>query len=138
MKLRVALPDEEAWLNARYAEVGFQRSDLSRDLQIIAELDGERAGTGRLVPLGENAVELGGMLVLDRFRGRGVAKKIIEELLRHANGREVYCIPFTDLEPIYAAAGFARSATGPEQAMAKIKWCNRTYERGVVLLKHGG
>lgn len=137
MKLRVAQPDEEPWLNARYDEVGFQHSDLTRDLQIIAELDGQRAGTGRLVPLGENAVELGGMLVLDPFRGRGVAKKIIEELLRHAGGREVYCIPFRDLEPIYAAAGFARSESGPEKAMAKVEWCKR-YERGVVLMKHGG
>lgn len=137
MKLRVARPDEEAWINARYDEVAFQHSDLTRDLQIIAEVDGQPAGIGRLVPLSEDAVELGGMLVFDPFRGRGVAKKIIEELLRHANGREVYCIPFADLEPIYASAGFARTDRAPEKAVAKVEWCNRTYGRGVVLMRLG-
>lgn len=135
MKLRVARPDEEAWINARYDEVEFQHSDLTRDLQVIAELDDQPAGIGRLVPLDDGAVELGGMLVFDAFRGRGVAKRIIEELLRHANGREVYCIPFADLEPIYAGVGFARTERAPEKAVKKVEWCNRVYERGVVLMK---
>jgi GNAT superfamily N-acetyltransferase len=136
MHLRRARPDEEAWLNDRYAEVGFQLSDLDRDLQIVAELDGELAGTGRLVPVGENSVELGGMLVLDQFRGRGIARAIIDELLRHAAGRHVYCIPFADLEPLYVAAGFARCEDGPPKVMEKVAWCNETYPRGVVLLKY--
>jgi GNAT superfamily N-acetyltransferase len=136
MHLRVARAEEEAWLNERYAEVGFQPSDLDRDFQIVAELDGELAGTGRLVPVGENSVELGGMLVLDRFRGRGIARAIIDELLRHAAGRQVYCIPFADIETIYTAAGFVRCEDGPAAVMEKVAWCSRTYNRGVVLLKY--
>ncbi|HEX6159018.1 MAG TPA: GNAT family N-acetyltransferase [Thermoanaerobaculia bacterium] len=137
MKFHVATPDEEGWINERYDEVGFQHSDLTRDLQVIAEEDGQRVGMGRLVTLAENAVELGGMLVFDPFRGRGVAKKIIAELLRHAGDREVYCIPFLDLEPIYAGAGFTRVETGPEKALKKVEWCERTYPRGVVLMRLG-
>lgn len=136
MHLRRARVEEEAWLNERYAEVDFQLSDLDRDLQLVAELDGELAGTGRLVPVGENSVELGGMLVLDRFRGRGIARAIIDELLRHAAGRRVYCIPFADIETIYTAAGFVRCEDGPPKVMAKVAWCNETYPRGVVLLEY--
>lgn len=134
MNLRPARPDEEAWLNDRYAEIGFQLSDLTRDLQIIAELDGEIAGTGRLVPAGENSVELGGMLVLEPFRGRGLARAIIDEFLRHAAGRDVYCIPFADIAEIYIAAGFVPCESGPLAVMKKVAWCGETYARGVVLL----
>jgi GNAT superfamily N-acetyltransferase len=138
MQLRLARPDEQAWLNDRYAEIGFQPSDLTRDLQIIAELDGQRAATGRLVPAGDNAVELGGMLVLDPYRGRGLARAIINELLRHAGARDVYCIPFADIEGIYTAAGFVRCEDGPGAVVGKVAWCATKYSRAVVLLKHAG
>jgi GNAT superfamily N-acetyltransferase len=135
VQLRLARPDEQAWLNDRYTEIGFQLSDLTRDLQIIAELDGQRAGTGRLVPVGENAVELGGMLVLDEYRGQGVARAIIDELLRQAGARDVYCIPFADIEGIYTAAGFVRCEDGPEAVVGKVAWCATKYSRKVVLLR---
>ena len=102
MHIRLANSDDAAWINERYASVGFLPSNLSRDLMVVAEVDGVPAGIGRLVPAGEEACELGGMLVFEEFRGRGIARAIIEELLRHTNGRDVYCIPFAELEPIYA------------------------------------
>ncbi len=137
MKLRRATEADAGWINAAYANIRFQQSDLARDLVIVAELDGEYAGLGRLVPAGERAYELGGMLVFDAFRGRGVAKAIIDELLRHAGGREVYCIPFADLEPIYAKAGFARRERDealPEHIREKLDWCEREMERPVILM----
>ena len=137
MRLRIATAADAEWINAAYAEVAFQTSDLSRELVIVAELDGERAGIGRLVPAGEDACELGGMLVFDAYRGRGVARAIIAELLRHARGRTVYCIPFADLEPIYARAGFVRCAPGatvPEYVREKLEWCRREISRPVVLM----
>jgi N-acetylglutamate synthase-like GNAT family acetyltransferase len=136
VKLRRATEADAGWINAAYADVHFQLSDLSRDLLIVAELDGEHAGIGRLVPAGE-AYELGGMLVFDAFRGRGVAKAIIDELLRHAGGREVYCIPFADLEPIYAKAGFVRRERDeslPAHVLEKLDWCEREMARAVILM----
>jgi N-acetylglutamate synthase-like GNAT family acetyltransferase len=136
--LRLARADDAAWINERYASVHFQLSDLSHELLVVAEVDGIAAGIGRLVPAEEGACELGGMLVFEEFRGRGLARTIIDELLRHANGRTVYCIPFADLEPIYTAAGFTRreeDASLPEYVRQKMEWCRREMVRDVILMQ---
>ena len=137
MNVRLAKPDDATWINERYASVHFQPSDLSRDLMVVAEVDGAPAGIGRLVPAGEHACELGGMLVFEEFRGRGIARAIIEELLRHANGRAVYCIPFAELEPIYAGAGFECITPDdklPTYIREKLDWCAREIDRPVILM----
>lgn len=137
MKLRIANSGDERWINERYASVHFLLSDLSRDLVIVAEIDGAPAGIGRLVQAGEHACELGGMLVFEEFRGRGIARAIIDELLRHTNGRTVYCIPFAELEPIYRNAGFTRiSPDGefPTHIREKLDWCAREIQRAVILM----
>lgn len=117
----------------------FQPSRLDRDLMVVAEADGHAVGIGRLVPAGDDACELGGMHVVEAMRGRGVARAVIDELLRHANGREVYCIPFAELEPIYAAAGFARIEPHdalPEYVREKLAWCwSELPERPVILMQ---
>jgi predicted N-acetyltransferase YhbS len=126
--LRQATAADQSWINAAYDSVHFQHSDLSRDLMVVAELDGEHAGIGRMVPLSDDAVELGGMLVFDQFRGRGLALRIVEELLHHANGRTVYCVPFSDLEPVYAKAGFVvcgEEGELPSKLREKLDWCRR-------------
>lgn len=135
--LRRALSADADWINAAYDSVHFQRSDLTRELVVVAEIDGERAGIGRLVPLSDDSCELGGMLVFEQFRGRGIALAIVAELLRHANGRTVYCVPFSDLEPVYAKAGFTvRGEDGdlPEKLREKLDWCRREIDRPVSLM----
>lgn len=136
MLLRTAKPDELGWMNEQYAQVHFIPSD-PRDTMVIAELDGERAGFGRLVEAGGRAYELGGMYVFEAFRGRGVARAIVEELIRRGHGRELYCIPFADLETLYAAAGFRRvDPVGvPPKIREKLEWCEREMGRAVVLMK---
>lgn len=136
MNLRVATPAEAQWVNERYAEVRFVPSDVTREAVIVAEIDGVPAGLGRLVPVDDGSCELGGMLVFESFRGRGVARALIDELLRHANGRDVYCIPFADLETLYASAGFARTEDAPQSVREKFEWCMRTYDRPVLLMLH--
>lgn len=136
MRLRLAETHESSWINDRYAEVHFLPSDLGREIVVIAELDGQRAGLGRLVPAGENVMELGGMLVFEHFRGRGVARAIVEELIRRARDADVYCVPFADLEAFYASCGFR--ATAPDAAPAKVRekyeWCVREMDRAVTLM----
>ena len=139
MDLRLATRDDEQWINERYASVHFQPSDFARDLIIVAELEGTPVGLGRLVPAGDDACELGGILVFEEYRGRGFSRLIVDELLRHAGEREVYCIPFAELEPIYAAAGFVtREAVGelPEYIRHKLDWCEREIpDREVILMQ---
>jgi GNAT superfamily N-acetyltransferase len=138
MNRRLATLDDAQWINERYASVHFLPSDLSRDLMIVAEVDGVPAGFGRLVPAGEHACELGGMLVFEEFRGRGMARAIIDELLRRTDGRTVYCIPFAELEPIYAGAGFERITSDgelPAHIHEKLDWCAREIHRPVILMQ---
>lgn len=138
MKLRVADAGDAQWINERYAEVRFLPSDLSHETVVIASIDDEPAGLGRIVDIDEGSCELGGMLVFERFRGRGVARAIIDELLRHARGRKVYCIPFAELESLYASAGFTRTDDAPRAVMEKFEWCQRTYDKPVLLMRGGG
>jgi GNAT superfamily N-acetyltransferase len=135
VNLRIARPHESEWINERYQTVDFLPSDLNRDTVVVAEIDGMPAGIGRLVPIGDDACELGGMLVFEEFRGRGVARAIIDELLRRAGGRDVYCIPFAELQALYATAGFVRCDDAPAPVREKYEWCRTTYDQPVLLMK---
>ena len=137
VSLRTATPDDAGWIQEQYNNLHFLPSDLSREIVVIAEVDGRRAGMGRLVPAGENACELGGMFVDDAFRGRGIAKAIVDELIRRAGSKEVYCVPFADLETLYAASGFRRiePVNVPGEIQEKLDWCARAIARPVILMK---
>lgn len=131
--IRAARTDEASWVNERYAEVRFIPSDLSKDVVLIAEIAGQPAGLGRLVPVDAHTAELGGMLVFDAFRGKGVARALIDALIR-ASAQTIYCIPFAKLEGLYAAAGFTRTEEAPVQVREKYEWCQRTYDEPVLLM----
>ncbi|HYR27219.1 MAG TPA: GNAT family N-acetyltransferase [Thermoanaerobaculia bacterium] len=133
IEIRAARVDESDWVNERYAEVRFIPSDLANDLVLIAEIDGHPAGLGRLVTVDGDSCELGGMLVFDAFRGRGIARALIAELVTRAGERAIYCIPFAKLEPLYAEF-FERTEDAPEPVRAKYEWCQRTYEEPVLLM----
>jgi N-acetylglutamate synthase-like GNAT family acetyltransferase len=138
MLLRTATPDDAGWIREQYEKVHFIPSDLSRDTVVVAEIDGERAGIGRLVPAGDTAYELGGMYVDERYRGRGLALAIVDELIRRAGAKEVYCVPFANLETLYATAGFRRiePVNIPARIQEKLDWCAREIpDRAVILMK---
>lgn len=137
--LRTANPADLEWANARYAEADFLPSDPSHTV-MIAELDGVRAGLGRLVPAGPGVFELGGMYVLPVHRGRGIAPALIAALLEAAGGARVYCIPYAHLSPLYARAGFRPvdgDAVLPPPVAAKLDWCRQHYAQPVCLMWNG-
>jgi GNAT superfamily N-acetyltransferase len=102
-----ARPAQLAWINQRYAEVDFVPCGPA-DIVALAEADGVPAGLGRVVPVQDGVGELGGMLVFDEFRRRGLAKPLIAWLLEAAGAEVLYCLPFAPLEGMYAAMGFER------------------------------
>ena len=138
MIIRRAEPNELAWINARYSEVDFVPSSAA-DTIAIAEVDGTRAGIGRIVKLTADAAELGGMLVFETYRGRGIAASLVAHLLaRSADYRHLYCLPFAHLAPFYERYGFRASAPDgvgvPPAARDKHTWCNQHYEHETLFL----
>lgn len=130
-------PDDSGWIEEQYEQAGFIPSDLATDRVVIAEIEGTRAGLGRLVGAGEGAFELGGIYVRGPFRGLGIARAIVDALILRAGGAELYCVPFADLEVLYAAAGFARAEReeAPAKVQDKLDWCAREVTRAVLLMK---
>jgi N-acetylglutamate synthase-like GNAT family acetyltransferase len=136
--VRYAKRSEIEWINKRYDEVGFAHSDFENEQIVIAELDGKKAGLGRLVAIDENSLELGGIYVFKDFRGKKVASKIVEFILSgDCKGKDIYCLPFEHLVPFYKRYGFVLCPDikkAPEKIITKYYWCKNTYSHPVQLL----
>lgn len=138
LKLYKATKSEMSWVNAVYEEIQFLPSDFNNEYIVIAEVNGEKAGLGRLIQIND-ALELGGMYVKDNYRGNGIAQKIVEHLLAQApKGKLVYCIPFAHLVNFYKSFGFldaeVTNAT-PQEIKHKIGYCSQTYKADTLLLQ---
>lgn len=131
---------ELGWANERYAEAGFV-SSTDKDIVVVAELDGVRAGVGRLVPVEDGVGELGGIYVVPQFRGRSVARAIVAHLIEHSPYRRLFCIPFAHLERFYAGFGFVPvtpDAMVPQAIAGRRRWCEERYrETGRLHVREG-
>lgn len=136
LTVRTLLESELAWANRRYGEIHFLPSQ-ARDFIAVAEIDGVKAGLGRLVPVNEGSGELGGIYVLPEFRGRQAAGAIVAYLLQHSPYRQLFCIPFSHLEGFYRGFGFQPVSAGsavPDVVVGKLNWCSQEYVAAVNLL----
>jgi N-acetylglutamate synthase-like GNAT family acetyltransferase len=136
LTLRTAAPDELAWINERYRSIDFRLSGAD-DFQAVAEVDGKPAGLGRIVPVEGRVGELGGMLVFDEYRGTGLSKAIIGFLAQTTHFDFLYCLPFANLEKLYASFGFRRvdpCAGVPAKVLEKYHWCAACYTEPVLLM----
>jgi N-acetylglutamate synthase-like GNAT family acetyltransferase len=134
---RRARADELSWVNDVYRRADFVASDV-HDVVLVAEEGGARVGVGRLVPVAEDAYELGGMWVDEAARGRGVAKQLVAALLREAGDATLWCIPFARVADLYRGFGFADAsadAQPPPAVVAKLAFCRARYPFAVVLLR---
>lgn len=138
LEVRAAKIAEIEWINQRYDEAEFVHSVFEKEVIAIAEVDGQKAGVGRLVSVNKGNLELGGMYVFESFRGKGIAGKIIEFLLRHVDSQStVYCIPFQHLVPFYERYGFRLCSdytNVPEEVLKKFQWCQERYANPTSLL----
>jgi N-acetylglutamate synthase-like GNAT family acetyltransferase len=139
--VRRAEETELKWVNEKYDEVDFVHSNFANELIAIAEVDGKKAGVGRLISVDEHNGELSGMYVFDEFRGLGVSKHIISFLLENKGQlTTIFCLPFAHLENLYKAFGFERcvdTKNVPKKVSEKFEWCNKHYEHEVLLLVKG-
>jgi N-acetylglutamate synthase-like GNAT family acetyltransferase len=136
--IRAARLTDLEWVNARYDEVKFKRSNYEKEYIAIAELNNKRAGLGRLVRVDSKSAELGGIYVLPDYRGSGIASKIVEFLLLYSTSYEqIFCLPFAHLERFYGKYGFVTVDAAeivPAEILEKHRWCQNTYEPETLLL----
>ncbi len=134
--VRIAAPAELESINQRYRDIGFRLSEAG-DVQLVAEVDGVPAGLGRITPIAPRIGELGGIVVFPEFRGSGVARQIIDTLLATEDYDFLYCLPFGNLEDLYASFGFRRMEDGavlPAKVADKLCWCRQSYDAPVLLM----
>jgi N-acetylglutamate synthase-like GNAT family acetyltransferase len=76
------------------------------------------------------------MVVFPAYRGRGIARLLIEWLIAESGLPTLYCLPFEDLAELYRSCGFAlhEAASVPDKLRAKYTWCNNHYARRVLLM----
>lgn len=138
MTIRKASITELPWINDRYDEIGFVRSDFDNEFIAIAYDNEQKVGMGRLVSVLDNVKELGGMYVADDHRKKGIARQIVLFLLeQHAPSDTIYCLAFKHLTEFYKSCGFVDikyPETTPTQITSKIDWCEAQYPHGNTLL----
>ena len=134
--VRPAGPADRDFIARTYASIQFARTPA--DDVLVAEHEGERVGLGRLVPVDEDTVELGGIWTDERHRRLGVAAMVVRALLERAGGRRVYCIPFRPLAGYYKRFGFIDAEldeTVPRAVAEKVAASEKKFAQGVALLK---
>ncbi len=137
--LRSPSREELTWINAKYAEVEFVASEFDTEDIVIAEINGERAGIGRVIRINDSVKEIGGIYVFEGFRGRGAARKIVEHLCSFLEpNSDSYVIPYAELKEFYESFGFkevTRTATVPKEIHQKWEFCKQAYDKKVLLMK---
>lgn len=142
MGIRLATKNEIQWVNEQYKKVDFVPSNLENETVAIVTYKDEFAGVGRIVYLNEEEAEIGGIYILDEFRGLSLANELVNYLVKETkkrNLKEVYCIPFEELKHFYGKFGFKEFDYEGKQInsriLKKFQWCLDNYEKKVLLLK---
>ena len=135
---RKAEINEIEWINSQYKNVEFVESNFNNEFIVMAEVDNIKAGIGRLVIIDENNIELGGIYVFEQFRKIGVAENIVDTLCNENPFKEktIWCLPFENLKKFYSDFGFTESDSSnvPKEVLKKHEWCNKVYDKKVLLL----
>lgn len=141
ISIRKANLSEMSWVNDQYDAAGFKHSTFKQEYIAIVEVNGKRAGLGRLQRIDMESAELGGIYVLENYRKLGLAGQIVAHLIGSGTlYKKIYCIPFAHLQKFYMRFGFAtenRPETAPATVREKLCWCASEYDYKTVLLVKG-
>ena len=142
MGIQVVTEKELDWVNEQYQKIDFVASTLENEIIAIVTYQDRFAGVGRLVYLNEAEAEIGGIYILDEFRGLSLASELVAYLVEEAKSRvlkEVYCLPFHELKHFYEKFGFTtfdvQNTAVNEKILKKFNWCLGNYQKEVLLLK---
>ena len=85
---------------------------------LVAELDGRTVGIGQVKPY-PSARELGSLVVLKTYRGRGIGAAIVRALIERER-RDLFLFSRDALESYYAQFGFRR--VGWKNLRGSLRW----------------
>lgn len=135
--IRQAKENEIFWINSQYDEVGFKHSSFENEFISIVEVNGIKAGLGRLQKIEDKVCELGGIYVKEDFRGLGLASLIVDFLIKNSNSyNKIFCLPFEHLNSFYKKFGFQvvdNCDYIPQIVKEKHNWCDKTYDNKTLL-----
>ncbi len=78
----------EVFVDEQHVPAEEELDDLDAvSVHVLARVDGEPVGTGRLIPVDDGHGKIGRMAVRSAFRGRGVGAAIMERLMDAARER---------------------------------------------------
>lgn len=104
--IRPAREIESAQIQGLIHQVGINPMGLDWKRFVVAVDDrGEMIGCGQLKPHGQEVLELASIAVYPEHRGKGVARLIIEHLLKDSP-RPLYLMCESALGPLYEKFGF--------------------------------
>jgi N-acetylglutamate synthase-like GNAT family acetyltransferase len=137
ISLRLATAVDLKAINERYAEIDFVAS-YKDELIVLASIGDKIVGQGRVVSIDSNSGELGGIYVFPDNEGLGIARKVVDFLIKNSDFSTLYCLPFTELEGFYGSMGFTPVkdiVQVPKAVTEKHEWCNSNYDKAVLLLE---
>ncbi|WP_042077323.1 GNAT family N-acetyltransferase [Acinetobacter nosocomialis] len=137
ISLRLANAADIKAINERYAEVDFVPSHED-ELIVLASIGEKIVGQGRVVSIDSNSGELGGIYVFPNNEGLGIARKVVNFLIKNSKYSVLYCLPFAELEGFYGSMGFnpvKDMVQVPKAVLKKHEWCNSNYDKPVLLLQ---
>ncbi len=137
LEIKKATRQDLSWINATYKTINFLPSTLQDEIVAIAYMDGLKVGLGRIAVVSKDSCELGGIYVYSDFRGKKIAKSIVEFLLEHPQKDIIYCIPFEHLSSFYESFGFTKTKVTfmtPVNIKKKLGFCKKTYSEPTLLL----
>jgi len=104
--LRPAVSSDAKNIRHIINQVGINPTGLSWKRFVVAiNKPGSIIGCGQVKPHKDGSLELASIAVLPDWRGRGIARRIIEQLLEQHPGR-LYLTCRAPLEPLYQKFGF--------------------------------
>ncbi len=105
-EIRPALESESAQIKALINLVGINPTGLDWKRFVVAvNAEGQVISCGQLKPHGADILELASIGTLPEYRGQGIARAIIQELLRESP-RPLYLMCIAHNGPMYEKFGF--------------------------------
>lgn len=81
-------------------------SNISFEQFVVAKDNDKLIGCVRIKKLEDEVLELASLAVEEEYRGQGIGKKLVEEVLKQQTKRPVYLMCFKDRKGFYDKVGF--------------------------------